>query len=303
MSFIFLYGQPGSGKTTLAASMTKLGYKVRFIDVDDKVRLMQNLQGGIKKDNIRITPILSKLTETTMKEAIMSPQIGLIRQPQGYLEICDIITKYEEMFARDESPTEQVLVKDSLTSQIEHMKRLIAHIQGKAHFTYDEWAIVLSNLEEYFYTMKGLLETASVTYPESINELTGEKIPGSVIPGHPGFKHIIIIAHETTERDETTGKVQTLPFIEGQMRHKVGKYFEEVYHCQVDVPKTGKPIYKVLTVSTDRYSARTSRELPVFVSSDFSVILGKAEGKAKGEALDPIQAKVEAAKKAKEGKK
>ena len=204
-------------------------------------------------------------------------QIGLIRQPQGYLEICDIITKYEEMFARDESPTEQVLVKDSLTSQIEHMKRLIAHIQSKAHFTYDEWAIVLSNLEEYFYTMKGLLKTET----------------------EPGFEHIIIIAHETTERDETTGKVQTLPFIEGQMRHKVGKYFEEVYHCQVDVPKTGKPIYKVLTVSTDRYSARTSRELPVFVSSDFSVILGKA----KGEALDSIQAKVEAAKKAKEGKK
>jgi len=209
----------------------------------------------------------------------------------------------EEDIKKGEFPQEQVLVIDSLTSMTEHMKRLIAHIQGKAHFTYDEWAIVLSNLEEYFYTMKGLLETASVTYPESINELTGEKIPGSVIPGHPGFKHIIIIAHETTERDETTGKVQTLPFIEGQMRHKVGKYFEEVYHCQVEVPKTGKPIYKVLTVSTDRYSARTSRELPVFVSSDFSVILGKAEGKAKGEALDPIQVKVEAAKKAKEGKK
>ena len=277
MSFIFLYGQPGSGKTTLAASMTKLGLKVRFIDVDDKVRLMQNLQGEIKKDNIRITPILSKLTETTMREAIISPQVGLARQPQGYLEICDIITKYEEMFARGESPPEQVLVKDSLTSQIEHMKRLIAHIQGKAHFTYDEWAIVLSNLEEYFYTMKGLLKTET----------------------KPGFDHIIIIAHETTERDETTGKVQTLPFIEGQMRHKVGKYFEEVYYCQVNVPKTGKPIYKILTVSTDRYSARTSRELPVFVSSDFSVILGKA----KGEALDPIQAKVEAAKKAKEGKK
>ena len=153
------------------------------------------------------------------------------------------------------------------------MKRLIAHIQGKPHFTYDEWAIVLSNLEEYFYTMKGLLKTET----------------------RPGFEHVIIIAHETTERDETTGKIQTLPSIEGQMRHKVGKYFEEVYYCQVEVPKTGLPVYKVLTVATDRYMARSSRDLPVYVNSDFSVIFGKTPSKP----LDAVQAKVEAAKKAK----
>ena len=277
MSFIFLYGPPGSGKTTLAASMTKLGYKVRFIDVDDKVRLMENLSQEIKKDNIRVTPISSKLTETSMREAIMTPKIGLTKQPQGYLEICDLITKYEEMFARGESPSEQVLVKDSLTSQTEHMKRLISHIQGKIHYTYDEWAIVLNNLEEYFYTMKSLLKTET----------------------RPGFEHVIIIAHETTERDETTGAIQTLPSLEGQMRHKVGKYFEEVYYCRVEIPKgTTQPVYKVLTVSTERYTARTSRDLPIYVDSDFSVIFGKAKGKI----LDSIQAKVEAARKAKEVK-
>ena len=276
MSFIFLYGPPGSGKTTLAASMTKLGFKVRFIDVDDKVRLMENLSQELKKDNIRVTSISSKLTETTMREAIMTPKVGLTKQPKGYLEICDAITHYEEMFTKGESPPEQVLVKDSLTSQIEHMKRLISHIQGKTHYTYDEWAIVLNNLEEYFYTMKGLLKTET----------------------RPGFEHVIIIAHETTERDETTGAIQTLPSLEGQMRHKVGKYFEEVYYCRVEVPKTGTPIYKVLTVSTERYTARSSRDLSVYVTSDFSVIFGKAQGKS----LDSIQAKVEAAKKAKEVK-
>lgn len=291
MSFIFLYGPPGSGKTTLAASMTGLGYKVRFIDVDDKVRLMENLQPDLKKDNIRVTPISSKLTETTMREAIMTPKVGLAKQPKGYLEICDTITAYEEMFARGESPTEQVLVKDSLTSQIEHMKRLISHIQGKTHYTYDEWAIVLNNLEEYFYTMKGLLKTGPTTNVDQEGNVTA-------IPGRPGFDHVIIIAHETTERDETTGAIQTLPSLEGQMRHKVGKYFEEVYYCRVEVPKSGTPIYKVLTVSTERYTARTSRDLGVYVSSDFSVIFGKAQGKP----LDSIQAKVEAAKKAKEVK-
>lgn len=275
MSFIFEYGPPGSGKTTLAASMTRLGLKVRFIDIDDKVLLMENLKSELEKGNIKVTPIKSKLTQTSMREAILSPKLGLAKQPHGYLEICEAVSFYEELFSQYKVAEEQVLVIDSLTSMIEHMKRLIAHIQGKAHFTYDEWAIVLSNLEEFFYTMKYLLET----------------------PDRPGFKHIIITAHETTERDEVTGKIQTLPFIEGQMRHKVGKYFEEVYYCQVEVPKAGTPIYKVLTVSTERYTARTSRELPVYVASDFANIFG-----GKHASIDPIQVKVEAARRAKNGK-
>ena len=272
MAFILLYGLPGSGKTTLAASMTHLGYKVRFIDVDDKVRLMENLRPELERGTIKVTPILSKLTESSMREAIMTPKKALTIMPQGYLEICDAVTKYEEDIKKGEFPQEQVLVIDSLTSMTEHMKRLIAHIQGKSHFTYDEWAIILSNLEEFFYIMKGLLEVP----------------PEPSVLDHPGFKHVIIIAHETTERDETTGRIQTLPCIEGQMRHKVGKYFEEVYYCLVELTKTGVPVYKVLTVATERYTARSSRTIPAWIESDFSIIFGKKKGKE----LDPIKARV-----------
>ena len=132
MAFILLYGLPGSGKTTLAASMTHLGYKVRFIDVDDKVRLMENLRPELERGTIKVTPILSKLTESSMGEAIMTPKKALTIMPQGYLEICDAVTKYEEDIKKGEFPQEEVLVIDSLTSMTEHMKRLIAHIQGKS---------------------------------------------------------------------------------------------------------------------------------------------------------------------------
>jgi len=167
------------------------------------------------------------------------------------------VTKEEggfRRFGRDEPPMqlnavpcgeEDVLVVDGTTSLQEHMKRLINSIQGKTNFTYDEWAITLSNFEDFFYTMRRLLGL---------------------------FKHIIIIAHEMTERDEVQGKVETLPLIEGQTRHKVGKFFEEVYYCQVEVPKAGSPVYKVLTVASERYTARTSREVQTYEVADFAVL-------------------------------
>jgi len=246
MSFIFLYGRPGSGKTTLACSMTKLGYKVRVIDIDDKIRGMYNLKDLVDSGMVTVTPIKAKLTETDMKQAIMHPKLAHLKQPQGYLELCDIISELEEE-AEKENPQvdEQVLVVDSITSMTEHIKRLICHVQGKSHFTYDEWAIILSNLEEFFYTMKGLLKI---------------------------FKHVIIISQEMTERDEITGKVQCLPWIEGSMRGKVGKYFEELYHCSCEVPKVGSAIYKVLTKETDTYIGRTSRDLPTHAEADFSIL-------------------------------
>ncbi len=256
MSYIFLYGPPGSGKTTLAASMADLGLTVRFIDVDDKVRRMENMRKYIESGKIHVTPIKAKLTQDNMREAIMRSRakVGILKQPSGYLEICDIITEYEKMVASGNNPPENVLVIDSLTSMVEHMKRLISHVQGKTQFTFDEWAIVLSNLEEFFYICKGLLKQDD---------------------GTPGFDHIIITAHEMTERDEITGKIQTLPFVEGQMRHKVGKYFEEMYYCSVELPKGGMPVYKVLTVSTERYTARSSRDIPPWINSDFATIFGQ----------------------------
>jgi len=52
VSSIFIYGSPGSGKTTLACSMIKLGLKVHILDMDKKVKSMENLRPYVEKNQV-----------------------------------------------------------------------------------------------------------------------------------------------------------------------------------------------------------------------------------------------------------
>lgn len=250
MAFILLYGRPGSGKTKLACSMTNLGYKVNIIDIDQKANNMQILKKEIDEGKIIVQTIDEKLSEVSLRTKILTPQVALVKQPKGWLRICDIITSYEDEITSGKTRQDEVLVFDSLTSGIEHMKRLISNIQKKDKFSFDEWNIVLTNLEEFFMTMMRL-----------------QKL----------FKHVIIIAHEQTEVNEDGRVINILPAIEGSMRNKVSKYFEEVYHLRVEV-KVGKAEYQVCTKPLDKAEARTSRLLEAIEKSDFSVLF-KEEAK------------------------
>jgi hypothetical protein len=96
------------------------------------------------------------------------------------------------------------------------------------------------------------------------------------------------------EKDELIGKIEILPMIDGAMKHKVGKDFTEIYHTIVDVPKVGKPKYKVVTVPMDRCEARTSRNIETIEEADFSVLFADELPPEQKSKLDKLKALKEA---------
>jgi len=241
-----LVGPPGSGKTTAASTAPG---PVLFLDMDNKLHKMQNMQEKIKSGQVIQWGIADRLTQSSMASLATSatnPQAKFTQQrPKGYLQLAEMIDKLvkDACVIEHEGKKVQVgtVVLDSYTRTEEHLKRLLMAANGTATITQPLWGTVLMNFETLNDTLLSL--------------------PCNVI----------FIAHEKADKDDLTGKISYLPLISGQMKDKIGKDFEEVYYLEKKfVGNEAK--YEMLTVGSTMKSCRTSRELPPVVEPDFSKI-------------------------------
>jgi len=253
MSSFFLYGPPGGGKTTLAASMSKANFIPLIIDLDRKARTMENLKPLIAAKAIQVHDFKSMLTEASFLERVtMGPNQGPVSQPQGYLELAEIITNLEEKPPKDH--LQLVPVLDNLTRTLEHMKRWLFHLQKRNVISLPDYGTILTNLEELYDSFFGL------------------QVPRGDKPAL--YPHVIMIAHDKLEKNDLSGEILLKPLIDGQMRDKSGSSVDEMYYCSVEVGKDGSAEYIATTKPVDQVSqARTSRNLETYVEQDFGEIL------------------------------
>lgn len=237
MSTIALIGRPGGGKTTLAASMASLGYIPHFIDVDCKIKTLNNLQPLIQEGKITYAECPEPLTDRSLKStALALPKDRHPKtMPKGYLWIVEQIDKLE-----DDPPANAdriVPILDGMTSTAEHMKRLIRYHLKTYKLGFDGWDLVLDNWMELF-------------------DVFFHRLPRI-------YPHTIVIAHTKDDKDEIVQTIETYLMVDGSFKDKAAAFLEEIYFCYAKAQGMKKTFW-VQTAPVDRLKiARTGRNLEV----------------------------------------
>ena len=142
----------------------------------------------------------------------------------------------------------ETLVIDSITTMQEYAMKEILEVNRRKEPTLHEWGRLINWLQDVFLRMTKMAH------------------------------HIVVIAHEQVIQDEITSEVLVLPLIVGKkLPAQLPLWFDEVYRCQtVRDPKTGKPIYQLLTTADLKYSAKSRLGvLSVVEEPSYEVIMGK----------------------------
>ena len=239
-----LIGEPGSGKTTMAATAPK---PVLFIDLDNKLHRMTNLTPLLKSGEIIQWAITDPLAMVSLKRLAGTKfdegrDKFPVPQPKGYINFSDMVDKLTVDKCVVDGRKIATVVLDSYTSLNEHIKALILAANGAMAMSMPLWGVLLRNFE--------IMHGALLTLPANV----------------------IFCAHQQVDKDELTGKISYRPLIDGGMKDKIGKDFEEVYYLEKTVGQGDTVKYEALTLGNSMKSCRTSRVLPAKVSPNFEEI-------------------------------
>lgn len=109
-------------------------------------------------------------------------------------------------------------------------------------------------------SMEYVLAKNSRTAPQQSDwGMAQEKIREIVRAGLDLPCHFILIAHEKTEQDATSGKVWSLPAVYGQLAGEIARFFDDVFYAQPGKDKDGMPIPQFITVPKDTIQTAGSR--------------------------------------------
>jgi energy-coupling factor transporter ATP-binding protein EcfA2 len=256
MAFIALQGKPGSGKSTMAATMTKLGFHTHYIDMDGKVKTTRNLQPLLDEGKISYIECPEPLNQRSLKLMANSLIKDMFpkMQPKGYAWFCDYIDNLpEEISSLGIDPSKTVPVVDSLTAVNRHLKNLMRYYQKSPKLGFDGWDAVLQNYQAVF---------------DELRRMTPDPFP-----------HLIVNIHvrDDVVKDGENVITEFRPFLDGQFRDEIASYFEEFYFLEVQTAgKSGKSYYKSITKPVGPIQhARSSMGVGTMVNSDFGEILAE----------------------------
>jgi len=239
-----LIGPPGSGKTT--AAMTAPG-PVLFLDTDIKLHKMVLAQTKLSSGEVvqwAIDDPMTSLSLTALMKVDMKPgSKAVMPKPKGYEHLAEMIDKLVEGKCVVDGVKYETVVLDSFTSMSEHLVRYITAANSSPHMTLPLYGTLKTNFEILISTLM--------------------RLPAN----------IIIICHESATKDELTGRISYKPLIEGGMKDKIGKDFEEIYYMEKTI-SGDKCKYEMLTVGNSMKDCRTSRALPSKVEPNFRKIYG-----------------------------
>lgn len=71
--------------------------------------------------------------------------------------------------------------------------------------------------------------------------------------------HFILIAHDTTDKDELTGIVSIQPMVYGKLAGEIGRFFDDVFYARPGKDKDGSPIPQFLAVPDGMVKTAGSR--------------------------------------------